>query len=179
MHRDSKGFTLAELVVALGIVAIGLLLALPALGAALQRNRTQGAYHLLISSLMSARSAAITRRHPVSACPSSDGTSCRNDLVWDSGWIIFLDPQRTGTPASAAAVLRRVQSPAEGIAIRSTVGRHRVRFHTTGQSLGSNLSLRLCSRGDRLYLGRLIVSNTGRPRVERPPVAGAPCPYPL
>lgn len=179
MRADANGFTLIELMVALGIVAIGLTLGLPAFGGAVERTRTAGAYHLLTSSLMIARSAAITRRHAVTACPSSDGLTCRSDLVWDEGWIVFLDPEKTGAPAGAEAVLRRIDPLGSGIAVRSTSGRHRVRFHVTGQAQGSNLSLRICSRSSELSLGRLIVSNTGRPRVERPGTPAEPCPYAL
>lgn len=177
MRKEPRGFTLIELMVVLAIAAIGLALGLPAFAGALERTRTAGAYHLLTSSLMSARSAAITRRHPVTACPSSDGLSCRSDLVWEGGWIVFLDPQGTGTPAAAGAVVRRIDPLGSSIAVRSTAGRHRVRFHASGQAPGSNLSLRICSRTDGRSLGRLIVSNTGRPRIERPASPAPACSY--
>lgn len=172
----SRGFTLAELMVTLAVLAVTVTIGVPAFAGVLQRAREANAYHLLTASLATARLAAVKTGAAVTACPSSDGATCRRDLVWDEGWIVYTDPGADDQPANAAAVLQRVDGIGAGIALRSTRGRHRVRFTPDGWSYGSNLSIRLCAEKDARLLGKVVVNNAGRPRSERAE-AGETCPY--
>ena len=177
MKSKAAGFTLIELLVTLAVVTILLTLGMPAFGNLQQRNRAANAHHLLTTSLAIARLTAVQRGEPVSVCPSTDGTRCRNDVVWDDGWIVFADPARANQPASAAAVLQRVDPIGNGLALRSTAGRTRVRFNPSGWAYGSNLSVRLCTTQGQQHLGSVIVNNAGRPRSEF--FENKPCPYAL
>lgn len=174
----SGGFTLSELMVTLAVLAVTVTIGVPAFAGVVQRAREANAYHLLTASLASARLAAVKNGAPVTVCPSSDGTTCRRDLVWDDGWIFFTDRNRSGQPPDVASVLQRVDGPGAGIALRSTRGRHRVRFTPDGWSYGSNLSIRLCREDDARLLGKVVVNNAGRPRSERA-TSPEPCPYVL
>jgi Tfp pilus assembly protein FimT len=49
--------------------------------------------------------------------------------------------------------------------IRATVGRRLLSFRADGTSAGSNVTLLVCDRSQGIG-GRVIVSNTGRARVE-------------
>ncbi|MBY4598402.1 GspH/FimT family pseudopilin [bacterium BD-1] len=178
MARRHKGFTLVELVVTVLVLAIALAVALPAFGALRERFAAMNTFHALTTALMTARMAAITHGRPVTLCPSADGLTCRLDLRWDQGWIVYRDPGRTPQPADAGAILW-VELRAPGpVAVRSSVGRHRVRYQPSGFSGGNNLSLRACSlRGARL-LGAVVVNVGGRARVEWAREGqNTPCPY--
>ncbi|HEY0661631.1 MAG TPA: GspH/FimT family pseudopilin, partial [Lysobacter sp.] len=164
MERREHGFTLAELATALAVLAVILLLGLPAFSALLRSMRTDTAFHAVTTSLASARLTAISRQVAVTVCPSLDGRGCRKDLTWDEGWIVFPDPARTGRPASEDVVLHRVAPNLDGIAMHGTAGRQYVRYLPNGFSSGSNLTLYLCSRESGLELGEVKVNNGGRVR---------------
>ncbi|WP_386812463.1 GspH/FimT family pseudopilin [Lysobacter koreensis] len=169
--------TLVELLTAVAIVAVILGIGLPALGSIRQSTQTASAYHLLTGSLMAARSSAVTRRHPVSICPSLDGLRCRNDGVWEDGWIVFLDGKRTGQPTDTSAILKRLDPLGADLVARSTAGRQHVRYQPDGRASGSNVSLRICSRAKGQLLASVIVNNAGRARTERSGNTPLPCPY--
>jgi type IV fimbrial biogenesis protein FimT len=159
MRQQARGFTLIELMTTLAVLV-----------------RATNAYHLLTGSLAIARLSAVKHGEPVSVCPSSDGVRCRDDVIWDDGWIVFADPSRADQPASADAILQRIDGVGVGLTLRSTGGRTQVRFTPNGWAYGSNLSIRLCEREGNRLLGKVVVNNAGRPRSERYDKA-KPCPY--
>ncbi len=176
MTRNT-GFTLIELVVALLVLGIVVGLAAPSFQSLVERSRAQAVFHGLTASLAGARLAAVQLNRPVTVCPTLDGLRCRRDLVWDDGWMTYIDAGRGDHPASAEAVIRR-EGPADGrIAVRGSSGRHRVRFQPSGWASGANISLRVCSRPARKLLGEVVVNNAGRPRSERRDAAENSCPY--
>lgn len=166
MHPPHRGFTLVELITTLTILSILLALGVPAFSQLMESARVSSVFHELTASLAGARIAAISRRTPTSVCPSEDGRSCRRDLSWDDGWIVFADPARTGRPASKDDVLRQLGPAPHDIAIRATAGRHYLRYQSSGFGYGTNLTLRLCSRRTGNQLGTVVVNNAGRVRSE-------------
>ena len=177
MAQEARGFTLVEMMVVVAVLVVTLTLGVPAFAATVQWAREANTYHLLSASLASARVSSMTGGMPVTVCPSADGAACRTDLVWEDGWIVYADPERSQQPA-VDAVLQHVDARGSGVAIRSTRGRHRVRFTPDGWSYGSNLSIRVCRMRDAVLRGKVVVNNAGRPRVER---AAGPeaCPFRL
>ena len=177
MPRPNRGFTLVELLVVVIVLGVLLGLAAPAFSAMLERNRAMATFHQLTASLASARLAAVRAGYPVSVCPTQDGQRCRRDLVWDDGWMIYLDPARNDHPATTNDIVQHVDGPGGPITVRSSVGRNRIRFQPTGWASGANLSLRICSRTQARLLGAVVVNNAGRPRTERQDAPPASCPY--
>ena len=177
MQHHVHGMTLIELLVALTIVAILVGFGLPAFSNIRDRTQATNAYYLLTSSLMAARSGAVSRRQPVAVCPSADGLHCRGDSVWEDGWIVFLDAAKTGQPKDAAAILKRVDRLGSDLVIRASAGRLQVRYHPDGRSSGSNVSIRICSRRSASLLGSVVVNNSGRARSEHGGSARTGCPY--
>jgi type IV fimbrial biogenesis protein FimT len=176
MRQRLRGFTLTELMICLALLAILLGLALPGFASIVERVRIINSFHALTASLMSARMAAIARGAPVTVCPSADGRHCRTDLVWDEGWLVYLDPGREGQPGHADAILRHESGPGRGIMIRSTQGRHRVRYQPSGWSGGNNLTLRVCAGPLPRHAGDVIVNLAGRPRSRHIKAPDTPCP---
>lgn len=168
MDRRSHGLTLIELLVTLSVLAIAAALALPGFGETLRRNRIATASHLLTAGFASARSAAVMRGHPVSVCPAEAQRRCREDGVWEDGWIVFLDAQRTGQPASDADILHVGDALGADVIVRATEGRDHARFQPDGRSGGNTLTLRLCAADDHRTLRRVILNNHGRVRSAPP-----------
>lgn len=178
MRARGRGFTLVELLVVLLVLSILMAVAAPSLSALRERMAALQAFHALTAGLAQARLAAVARGRPVTICPSADGRTCRGDLVWDAGWLVYIDPTRSPQPVRDEDVLWTESLAPGPVAIRGTVGRHRVRYQPTGMSGGNNASLRLCSRKRAIHLGSVVVNIAGRVRHARvsrtePP----PCPY--
>jgi type IV fimbrial biogenesis protein FimT len=177
MARRNNGFTLLDLMAAVLITGVALGLALPSFAALLERNRALAVFHELGAALAGARMAAVQLGRPVTVCPSQDGLRCRRDLVWEDGWMTYIDADRSDQPRSADAVIRHVQPSGQGIAVRSSIGRHRIRFQPSGWASGANISLRICSRSAQRLLGTVVVNNAGRPRSERREAPAGSCPH--
>lgn len=175
MEKSRAGFTLLEAVVVLAIVAIVATIGLPAFNDSMRSVRTATALNLLTSALASARSTALLRRQAVSVCPSQDRHTCRKDLVWEDGWIVYVDAKKTGQPSSDADILRVADPLNRNLILRTTTGRHRARFQPDGRSTGSTLTLSLCTRDDHRPLGQVILNNWGRARSVRDPPQDPTC----
>ena len=174
MRRNAHGFTLMELMATVAVLAIVLGIGGPALRSVHERAAVWRALHLTTAALATARIEAVRRNRPVSVCPSADGRSCRSDLTWDAGALVFIDGSRTGQPGSPEDVLQVVDSNGDGLSMRATAGRRLVRFSPSGWSAGSNVTLRLCTRTGH-HVAQIVVNNAGRVRSER--LETRPCPY--
>lgn len=163
--RHQQGLTLIELLIAVALLAVLLTLAVPGMGRFMEQQRLTATTNQLVGHLQYARTEAIARNSRVAACPSSDGLRCTGDSRWEVGWIVYLDPDKTGQPAQAEDVLRVMQAKPDHI-IHSG-GRHRVRFEGSGVAYGTNLTIRVCDRGHRNAARAVIVSNPGRVRSTR------------
>ena len=160
----SRGFSLAELMTALAVAAICLGLGVPGFRSVQQRVRLDATFHTLTASIAMARATAVTRRTPVTVCPSPDGLRCAKTLEWEHGWIVYLDPRKEDSPRSPEQVIR-VLTPPRRMLIHASTGRYRIRYQANGLASGTNLSLGVCPVGGQLA-GSVIVSNTGRARRE-------------
>ncbi|MCY7354813.1 MAG: GspH/FimT family pseudopilin [Lysobacter sp.] len=175
MQRNAAGFTLIELMITLVVVVVVTTLGLPAFADTLQRTRVSAASHSLSATLASARSTAVMRKEPVSVCPMTAQHRCRMDGVWEDGWMVFRDSQRSGQPAADSDILRVVDPLDRSLILRATSGRDRARFQPDGRSTGSTLTLSLCSADSHRLLGRVVLNNWGRARTERKPSRTAIC----
>lgn len=97
--RSGAGFTLAELLIVLAVLAIMLAAGAPHLGDFVRNQRVKTASIDLFSSLLLARSEAITRNTRVTVAPQGG--------AWTNGWTIT---------ESGGSVLRR-QEPVPNIKI--------------------------------------------------------------
>lgn len=93
-HRFEEGFTLIELMVTVALVAILLAVATPSL-TAFQRNAALTSFtNSLVAGINSARSEAMKRGMYAMVVPA-DGAN------WSSGWIVFVDVNRSQTYSAA------------------------------------------------------------------------------
>jgi type IV fimbrial biogenesis protein FimT len=106
--RQAHGFTLIELMITMTIVAIVATIAAPSFTAIIRNNQITTEANRLITGLKLARSEAIKRSAPVTACLSSVTTSCDGNPV---NLLIFRDTTlgNTGAPdANQPAELLKV-----------------------------------------------------------------------
>jgi type IV fimbrial biogenesis protein FimT len=95
--RDG-GFTLIEVMVTIGILAILLAAVAPSFRGLLLDNQAATQANAVVTSLMFARSEAIKRNVPVVMCRSNTGADCAGSN-WADGWILFADADRSGSSA--------------------------------------------------------------------------------
>jgi len=95
LRKRQTGFTILELMVAIIVLVIFLTLAIPSFRTAVQNNRLTSATNGFVTAMQLARSEAVTRRTPVTACGSSDGVKC--DAKFTDGWVVFVDATALGS----------------------------------------------------------------------------------
>ena len=165
MRTPRSGFTLVELCVALAIVAVLALLAIPSFSRLLESARLDTVFHTATASLATARLASVTRQVPVAVCPSQDGRQCRRDLAWEDGWIVFLDPNHNRELDGDEAPLSVGQTLAEGVAVVGSNSRLRIDYQPDGSARGTNATLTVCDRtGGAAEARTLVISQSGRVR---------------
>jgi type IV fimbrial biogenesis protein FimT len=175
MKTTAAGFSLLEAMTVMAIVAITATIGFPAFNSTLQRVHTATALSQLTSTFASARSTALLRRQVVSVCPSQDQHTCRNDLIWEDGWIVFVDARKSGQPRGDDDILHVFDPLSRDLILRATPGRHRARFQPDGRSTGSTLTLSLCTQDDHEPRGQVILNNWGRIRSTRYPATDPVC----
>lgn len=164
MPRPNGGYSLYELIMSLGLLAIVLGLGVPSLSYFVADKRLRTQADALFHAVYLARQQSITSRRIITLCPSVDGENCDPEHRWTAGWILFAnrsggDERRrdTGEPV----VWRHSGSDAP-LEIRSN--RATYSFRST-ERRATNGTITLCDPEDRAPARALVISYTGRPRV--------------
>ena len=158
-----RGFTLLELLITVGIVALLLIIGIPAFQDFGMSQRMSATINALHSHLSLARNQAIRFNTKVIACPGTTGAGCLEEGNWSDGWIVFSDfndDRQYQTEES----LHRVELGMEQVLIHSSSGRHHLRFYPNGSAPGSNGSITFCDRRGPSKARKLVISNLGRIR---------------
>ena len=110
--RNSKGFTMLELLITTGVLAVIMIIAAPAYQQLLERQRVREAVNEWQSSFYFAQREAIRLKQNVYLCGSSDGVSCNKKFDFSYGWIVAKqvqeDPNKPDSDPKAAGVLKDV-----------------------------------------------------------------------
>lgn len=107
-----QGFTMIELLVVIGIVAVLAMIAAPTLTSFAEKSAMRGLASDFTSSMQRARSEAVSRNMCVTMCRTLDpnaaaprcSTAAGGDYLsseWHSGWIVYLNPSCDRTITSA------------------------------------------------------------------------------
>jgi len=175
MQRQN-GFTLIELMIAVGLTGLLLSMAVPALDIFVSNARQTGAINDFVSSLHQARSTAVTTNTRVTICPSSAGTNCEA-VGWNSGWILFAD-RDSDRVVDADETILAASGEVEGLTIQSgefgTFLMYRPNGRVMNASLnGSSGSFTVCDDRGPGYAKVMILDLSGRPRLSKTKVDGS------
>jgi type IV fimbrial biogenesis protein FimT len=87
--RRSPGFTLVEMIVVCGIVALLLAIGVPSFRYVTTSNRATTEINGLLADLQFARSEAIREGQQIDVCATTNGTSCvTSGTTWNNGWLV-------------------------------------------------------------------------------------------
>ncbi|MEZ5499273.1 MAG: GspH/FimT family pseudopilin [Steroidobacteraceae bacterium] len=154
------GFTLVELLVALLIAATLVGSAVPGFRNLAQQAALTAAANALLLTMHQARSTAITTGVPAIICLSDDAFRCLGVANRNARhWLLYQQPK----PGAARSAIAQHQV-ADAVRIQSN--RRAIIFWPI-VTAGTTTSVRVCPTGDLDEARIVIVSRTGRPRVQR------------
>ena len=169
-QASSRGFTLIELMIAIGLSALLLSMAIPALDQFTTSAKQTGAVNDFVSSMHIARSSAITTNFRTTVCASANGTNCEA-VSWDQGWIVFGDRDSDQTVDNDETIVA-VSGAIDGLTIQSAefgaflMYRPNGRVMTTS-AMGNSGQFTVCDRRGSAHAKVLIVDLSGRPRLSQ------------
>lgn len=141
-HRQ-RGVTLIELMVALSVLAILLVAAVPSMQAFVNANRLRAAANETIAAFQSARIEAIRANRRTVACmsPDPDAAVPACGAAGATGWIVFQDADRNGQYGVAERLIRRTSVSGNVQLLGSATFTSRITFNADGMArdAGGNL----------------------------------------
>jgi prepilin-type N-terminal cleavage/methylation domain-containing protein len=152
----ARGHTLIELLLVLALLAMLAGASVPAfvgLRADLQLSTAAGS---LLQSAHQARLAALTRGTATRLCAADDSGRCLSRLAPASGWAAWTDD-------AAPVLLRHTRLP-QGLRLLGT--RAAALWYPLPRS-GTTLTFTLCDMAARGHARQVVISETGRPRLQR------------
>jgi len=149
--------------ITLAIAAILSSLAAPSFTNMIKDNRMTTQFNELLTSMSLARSEAIKRGLPVTACKSDDqdaAPSCGGN--WEDGWIVFVDNNSDGSIDAGEEIIQMTSALSGGNTLN--FGRNRVTYRADALAIGFTGTFTLCDDRKNSDRKGLVVSNTGRVR---------------
>jgi len=166
MATKQTGFTLIELMVTIGVLAIMMSIAIPNYQNMVHGNRMAAQANQVITALNYARSEAVKRGATATVCSTSGGTACAGSKNWATGWMVFADADGDGTVDAGESVLR--VWPALNTGNTLVAGTHlRITFKPTGFATGFNDTFRLCDTRGKTDARSIVINAMGRSYVEK------------
>ena len=176
VRRVPGGYSLYELIITIGVVAVILSVGVPSLGKMVADHRLRVEVDALFHAVHLARKESVFRRRVVTLCPTRDGLNCQPGMDWSIGWMMFvnLDRDMPVTRDSNEPVLQQFAVSTHN---QVTANRGSFSFRTT-ERRATNGTFIFCDKARRAAPRALVVSYTGRPRVSRNDRRGIPyeCP---
>jgi type IV fimbrial biogenesis protein FimT len=127
-YKNCSGFTIPEIIITLGIIAIILSMAVPGVGSMIKDNRLATQLNRVVADIHLARSEAAKRDVRViicrSASPNAPTPVCGGTTqLWDTGYIVFADDGNYSNNvynSGTDILLRRGQPALPGVRMRTT-----------------------------------------------------------
>ena len=158
IRRVTGGYSLYELIITIGLVALVMSLGLPSFGSILANHRLKVEVDALFHAVHLARKESVVRRRAVTLCPSRDGQNCEPQFDWSDGWIMFVNLDRD-TPARRDSDEPLLQRFSVSLHNQVTANRRSFSFRTTVLRATNGTFIfcdraRLASRPDRELHGQ-------------------------
>jgi type IV fimbrial biogenesis protein FimT len=157
-----EGFTLIELMIAVAILVIVLVIAVPSLQGFIQDNKQKVTRDLLANSLMVAQQEAIRSNLSTYVCPTSSGTTCEAAWGANMGWLVFRDDDRNATLSDTSQIIASYPKAKAAKINFSATGSSSplLRFFPTGHALAGVLTV--CAPSNDYQDQRISVTRMGR-----------------
>jgi type IV fimbrial biogenesis protein FimT len=178
-QKTTRGFTIPEVIITLGVAAIILSTAVPGLNTTIKNNRLATQVNNIITDIHFARSEAAKRDVRVILCrssnPNASSPQCSTDsgteYTWTWGYLIFADngaaPNSIYKTADGDILLRRGQPASSGVRMRtnSTWNRN-LEFNPNGSiHEGGVAIMSICDDRGKEDGRQIVVSLSGIPKM--------------
>ncbi len=156
------GFTLIELLVSVSIMVVVAGIAVPSYQAMINRNLLRSASHAFYTSLVLARSEAVTQNIPVVMCKSADGANCTASGDWHQGWLVFIDVDKNTSLDSGDTLIDQQASLSRPSIISQDPAVHLLVYQVDGTQRNA-VTFDLCMDSNAAQGSRIEIGLTGRP----------------
>ena len=158
-----KGFTIVEALIVIAVFSILIALAAPPLTDFLEQVQARQNTNEFLSSLLLARSEAVTRNRSVSVCTADGGgaTVCDTGKDWHDGWISFEDLDSDGVRDVGDDLIDQ-HSGLDDTSVVSTVNFSDFLTYLPAGGISSAGEFTLCVGSTAR---QITVNATGRPRL--------------
>ena len=165
--RRENGFTLIELMIAIGLTGLLLSMAVPAMDIFVRNARQTGAINNFVSTIHQARSLAVTTNTRVTICPSSSGDNCEA-VGWNDGWIMFSDPD-SDRNVDNDETIASASGEVDGLTFQSNEFGTFLMYRPNGRVMnaalnGSSGAFTVCDDRGADHAKVMIIDLSGRPR---------------
>lgn len=167
----ARGFTIVELVIALGLAALLAAAGVPSFHDWISAYQLANYARHLAESMTRARTEAIRRAHRVNLCKSPDREQCADLGGWEAGFLMYVDINHDGRIDAGEPVLGIEGRAPPGITITANGPLDDyVSYTSIGHARMLNGALQMgtftvCKRGQRAL--HVVLANSGRVRTER------------
>lgn len=166
--RTQNGFTLIELMIAIGLAALLMSMAVPAMNMFVSNARQTSAINDFVASMHMARSTAITTNSRVTVCPTSNGVECEA-VSWNSGWIVFTDTD-SDQAVDADETIISSSDGSEDLSIQSGEFGDFFMYRPNGRVMNATIAANsgqftVCDGRGASHAKVLIIDLSGRPRL--------------
>ena len=172
MKQKTSGFTLIELIIAMGILGILVSIAAPGFKDSMKDKRLTAGANDFISALQYAKSEALSVSDEVTICPKNTAsTDCSGAADWGQGWLIFVDADNSQTVTNAEEILNIHDAIAADITVKGKGAGGApltITFSPSGRPDYTSIqSLVICDDRGFIYQSKAIfLSFTGRGSVQ-------------
>jgi len=166
MRNCGKGFTLVELVVALGILGLTMAFAVPSFVGLISNNRISTSANDFVGALQLAKAESAARTAPATICKKNiAGTGCVTTGDWQQGWIVFSDINGNAAVDAGDAVVLNHEALDSQITFNGTAGvTNSITFNPSGRTsiTGTQVFIMCDARGFAVSAKGILVTITGR-----------------